>query len=126
LSTECLKLSLVCVDPPRVLIIENTNLISENFHSLLELGEISSDRLRTTLLASVDLVNTGGNGDGPAHRKNDRKPQSYLTTAHVIVSGNLAHYGDNITAGGPRLEETRLRYSSIVSDVGSIGKDQLA
>jgi hypothetical protein len=71
LNTERMKLSRVGVDLPRILIIENTNLITEDSDSLLDLGEISGHCFRTTLLTPVDLVNTGGDGDETGHRKND-------------------------------------------------------
>ena len=49
LNTERLNLSLVGVDLPRILIIENTNLITEDSDSLLDLGEISGHCFRISI-----------------------------------------------------------------------------
>jgi hypothetical protein len=71
------------------LIIENTNLISEDFDALIENLQITCNCFGTALLPPVDLVNSGGQGDGAGHHENDRKSQSYVPAAHVIVSRNL-------------------------------------
>jgi hypothetical protein len=71
LNIERVKLSLVVVGLPRILIIENTNLITEDLDSLLDPSEISGNCCRTTLFTPVDLVNTGGHGNETDHSKND-------------------------------------------------------
>ena len=72
------------------LIAENTNLIAENLHLLLEVGESGCSRLRAALVAPVDLVEAGGQGDKGGNRENDRKPQSYVPAAHVVDTPKVA------------------------------------
>jgi hypothetical protein len=52
------------------LIIENTNLITEDLDPLLNLGEIGCNCFGTALLAPVDLVKAGGQGDGAGYSEN--------------------------------------------------------
>jgi hypothetical protein len=61
-------------------------LIIEDEESLLDTSEISSNVFRTALFTPVDLVDTGCHGDETGHGKKNGKSQSYLPTAHVIVS----------------------------------------
>src|SRR5262249_25134470 len=62
---------------------------AKNLDLLLNLDEIVGDRPRTAFFAAVDLVKTGGQGDKARHRENDRKPQSYVPTAHTVDSPHL-------------------------------------
>jgi hypothetical protein len=46
-------------------------LIGEGLDSLLDLGQIGRSRFGTTLLASVNLVEAGGERDEAGHREHD-------------------------------------------------------
>jgi hypothetical protein len=71
------------------LIAENADLIAKDLDLLLNLDEIDPRRRRIALFAAVDLVEAGGQGDKAGHRENDRKPQSYVPTAHTVNPDNL-------------------------------------
>ena len=70
LSIERVKLLLIPVDLTCILIIENTNFLTEHSDSLLDFSEISSNCFRTTLFTAVDLEKTRGHDDETGHREN--------------------------------------------------------
>ena len=65
-----MKLLLIPVDLTCILIIENTNFLTEHSDSLLDFSEISSNCFRTTLFTAVDLEKTRGHDDETGHREN--------------------------------------------------------
>ena len=63
LSIKRVELSRIRVNLDRILIIENTNLLTKDSDTVLDFSEICSSCFRTTLFTAVDLVKTGGHDD---------------------------------------------------------------
>src|SRR3977135_555773 len=82
-TIERLKLAFVGCHLRRELIVENMDLITENLESLLDLGKAALARGGRALLASVNLVEPGGEGDEACHRHHDREPQSCIPITHT-------------------------------------------
>jgi hypothetical protein len=69
LNIERVKPPLIRVNLGCILIIENTNLLTQDSDSLLDFSEISGNGFRTTLFTPINLVNAGGHNDETCHRK---------------------------------------------------------
>jgi hypothetical protein len=87
------------------LTVEDTNLIAEELDSLLDLGQVALARGGRALLASIDLIEPGGQGDEACDRHDDRKPQSCIPITHTAqlqgVSSTSSTVLMSITTIGP-------------------------
>jgi hypothetical protein len=70
-TPERLNLSFVRGQLRSVLVMENIQLPIEDSDSVLDIDQIGDGGPGTTPLASVDLVEAGGQGDEAGHREND-------------------------------------------------------
>ena len=71
LTGESLESSLIHCELSCILIMENTNLITEGLDSLVEVSEICRDGVGSALLSSVNFEDARGQRDKCCHGEND-------------------------------------------------------
>jgi hypothetical protein len=71
LTGESLEPSLIHCELSCILIMENTNLITEGLDSLVEVSEICRDGVGSALLSSVDFEDARGQRDKCCHGEHD-------------------------------------------------------